>query len=311
MISNITDSYVYWGGFMNINLDLYKVFYHVAKNKNITKAANELNITQPGISKAIKNLEEQLGCSLFIRTKSGVILTDEGKVFFDQIKQAIEIIDNAEDKLKEMIDLDFGSLNIGVSNTIVKKYLMPYIKEFHDKYPNIKITIYTNPTFHLIQRMRNGLIDFIILNMPYDVPSDMDSYKLTDVHDCFIATDKFIELKDKVIPLRDLNNYPLILISQGSNTRYSLDNFTSSLGFSLNPEMDLSSYSLVTDFTKMGFGIGIATKEYLDNEIEDGTLFEVKTEPELPTRYIGVMHLKNKILSKCSQEFLSMLNEKK
>ena len=311
MIFVITVGYDCWGGFMNINLDLYKVFYHVAKNKNITKAANELMITQPGISKAIKNLEEQLGCSLFIRTKSGVILTDEGKVFYDQIKHAIEIIDSAEDKLKEMINLDFGSLNIGVSNTIVKKYLMPYIKAFHDKYPNIKITIYTNPTMYLIQRMRHGIVDFIILNMPYDVPSDMDSYKLTDVHDCFIATDKFIELKDKVIPLRDLNNYPLILISQGSNTRYSLDNFTSSLGFSLNPEMDLSSYSLVTDFTKMGFGIGIATKEYLDNEIEDGTLFEVKTEPELPTRYIGVMHLKNKILSKCSQEFLSMLNEKK
>ena len=68
---------------MNINLDLYKVFYHVAKNKNITKAANELNITQPGISKAIKNLEEQLGCSLFIRTKTGVILTEEGKVFYE------------------------------------------------------------------------------------------------------------------------------------------------------------------------------------------------------------------------------------
>ena len=299
------------GGFMNINLDLYKVFYHVAKNKNITKAANELNITQPGISKAIKNLEEQLGCSLFIRTKSGVILTDEGKVFFDQIKQAIEIIDNAEDKLKEMIDLDFGSLNIGVSNTIVKKYLMPYIKTFHDKYPNIKITIYTNPTFHLIQRMRNGLIDFIILNMPYDVPSDMDTYKLMDVHDCFVATDKYGELKNKVIPLRELNKYPLILVSKGSNTRYSLDNFTNSLGFSFNPEMDLSSTSLVVDFTKMGFGVGIATKEYLDNELIDGTLFEVKTSPQLPTRYIGVMHLKNKILSRCSQEFLNMLNEKK
>lgn len=296
---------------MNINLDLYKVFYHVAKNKNITKAANELNITQPGISKAIKNLEEQLGCSLFIRTKSGVILTDEGKVFFDQIKQAIEIIDNAEDKLKEMIDLDFGSLNIGVSNTIVKKYLMPYIKEFHDKYPNIKITIYTNPTFHLIQRMRNGLIDFIILNMPYDIPGDMDTYKLMDVHDCFISTDKYDELKNKVIPLRDLNKYPLILVSKGSNTRYSLDNFTNSLGFSFNPEMDLSSTSLVVDFTKMGFGVGIATKEYLDDELSDGTLFEVKTNPELPTRYIGVMHLKNKILSRCSQEFLDMLEEEK
>lgn len=307
----ITDSYDMWGVFMNINLDLYKVFYHVAKNKNITKAANELMITQPGISKAIKNLEEQLGCSLFIRTKSGVILTDEGKIFYDQIKQAIEIIDSAEDKLKEMINLEFGSLNIGVSNTIVKKYLMPYIKKFHDKYPNIKITIYTNPTMYLIQRMRHGIVDFIILNMPYDVPSDMDTYKLIDVHDCFIATDKFGELRDKTVALQELNNYPLILISQGSNTRYSLDNFTSSLGFSFSPEMDLSSYSLVTDFTKMGFGIGIATKEYLDTELDDGTLFEVKTEPKLPTRYIGVMHLKNKILSKCSQEFLSMLDEKK
>lgn len=300
-----------WGGFMNINLDLYKVFYHVAKNKNITKAANELNITQPGISKAIKNLEEQLGCSLFIRTKSGVILTDEGKVFYDQIKQAIEIIDNAEDKLKEMIDLDFGSLNIGVSNTIVKKYLMPYIKIFHDKYPNIKITIYTNPTFHLIQRMRNGLIDFIILNMPYDVPGDMDTYKLMDVHDCFVTTEKYSDLKNKVISLRELNKYPLILVSKGSNTRYSLDNFTNSLGFSFSPEMDLSSTSLVVDFTKMGFGVGIATKEYLDDELSDGTLFEVKTNPQLPTRYIGVLHLKNKILSRCSQEFLNMLNEKK
>ena len=147
--------------------------------------------------------------------------------------------------------------------------------------------------------------------MPYAVPSDMDTYKLTDVHDCFIATDKFSELRNKVIPLEELNNYPLVLISKGSNTRYSLDTFTNSLGFSFNPEMDLSSYSLVTDFTKMGFGIGIATKEYLDTEIEDGTLFEVKTKPELPTRYIGVMHLKNKILNKCSQEFLKMLNEKK
>lgn len=296
---------------MNINLDLYKVFYYVAKNKSITKAANELMITQPAISKSIKNLEEQLGCSLFIRTKSGVILTDEGKIFYDQIKHAIEIIDSAEDKLKEMINLDFGSLNIGVSNTIVKKYLMPYIKKFHDKYPNIKITIYTNPTMYLIQRMRHGIVDFLILNMPYDVPSDMDTYKLIDVHDCFIATEKYSELKDKVVPIKELNNYPLVLVSQGSNTRYSLDNFTNSLGFSFNPEMDLSSTSLVVDFTKMGFGVGIATKEYLDNELGDGTLFEVKTEPELPTRYIGVMYLKHKILSKCSQEFLSMLNEKK
>lgn len=295
---------------MNVNIELYKIFYHVAKNKNITKTANELMITQPGVSKAIKNLEEQIGCSLFIRTKTGVILTDEGRIFYEQIKQAMEIIDSAEQKLMEMINLDYGYLNIGASNTITKKYLLPYINEFHKKYPNIKITIYTNPTFELIQKMRNGLIDFVILNMPYNIPNDFDTYKLMDVQDCFVASNKFKELKNKIVPLEELNNYPLILISKGSNTRYSLDNFTAKLGFSLNPEMDLSSYSLVTEFSKIGMGIGIATKEYLDNEILDGGLFEVKTEPQLPRRYLGVMFLKNKILSKCSTEFLEMLNKK-
>lgn len=296
----------------NINIELYKIFYYVAKNKNITKTANELMITQPGISKSIKNLEEQLGCSLFIRTKSGVILTDEGKVFYEQIKQAMEIIDNAEQRLSEMVNLEYGYLNIGVSNTLTKKYLLPYIKKFYDKYPNIKITIYTNPTFTLLQKMRNGLIDFIILNMPYNVPSDAETYKLRDVQDCFVASpEKFGELKDKVIPLEELNNYPLILISKGSNTRYSLDNYCSKLGFNLTPEMDLSSYSLVTEFSKIGMGIGIATKEFLDDEFNNNVLFEVKTKPSLPVRYIGVMYLKNKILSKCSLEFLEMLKDKK
>lgn len=295
----------------NINIELYKIFYYVAKNKNITKTANELMITQPGISKSIKNLEEQLGCSLFIRTKSGVILTDEGKVFYEQIKQAMEIIDSAEQRLMEMVNLDYGYLNIGVSNTLTKKYLLPYIQEFHNKYPKVKITIFTNPTFTLLQKMRNGLIDFIILNMPYNVPTDCDSYKLIDIQDCFIANNHFKELKDKVIPLEEISNYPLILISKGSNTRYALDNYCSKLGFALNPEMDLSSYSLVTEFAKIGMGIGIATKEFLDEEFKNGELFEVKTNPALPKRYIGVMHLKNKVLSKCSQEFLEMLNKEK
>ena len=147
--------------------------------------------------------------------------------------------------------------------------------------------------------------------MPYNVPADAESYKLMDVQDCFVASDKFSDLKDKVIPLEELNNYPLILISKGSNTRYSLDNYCSKLGFTLNPEMDLSSYSLVTEFAKIGMGIGIATREFLDDEIKDGSLFEVKTNPALPIRYIGVMHLKNKILNKCSSEFLDMLKNNK
>ena len=292
---------------MNINFELYKLFYYVAKNKKITKAADELLTSQPNLSKAIKNLESNLGCSLFVRNKSGVILTDEGKLLYDEIKNAMDIINNAEDKLKEMINLDYGILNIGISKTLTEKYLMPYIKIFYNKYPNIKIKIYTNTTNELIQMVRNGIIDFIILNLPYEIPADFNIIELKKVHDCFVANNKFNYLKDKIIPLKELNKYPLILHARGSNTRYNLDKQLLSQNIKINPKIELTSNSLVTEFTKIGFGIGFVTMEYLNNELNDGTLFEIKTNPKIKERFIGMIYLKNKSLSCSSKEFIKLL----
>lgn len=294
---------------MNINLELYKIFYNVAKNKNITKTANELLIGQPSISKAIKSLEDQIGCQLFIRSKYGVTLTEEGKIFYNQIKTAMEIIDNAEFKLKEMINLDDGVLNIGISHTLTQKYLMPYIKRFHDMYPKIKIKIITGPTQTLLNKARNGFIDFIILNLPYIIPNDFNTQILTKISDIFVASSKFIDLKDKTINLEDLNNYPLIIIAKGSNTRYFLDNFTSSNNVILKPEMELASYSLVSEFTEMGFGIGYLIKEFISDELNSGKLFEIKVKPELPSREIGLIYCNNKSLSRASIKFIELLKK--
>ena len=295
---------------MNVNLELYKIFYHVAKNKNISRTANEILISQPSISKAIKNLEDQIGCQLFIRSKYGVILTEEGKIFYEQIKTAMEIIENAEIKLKELINLEDGSLNIGISNTLTQKYLMPYLKEFHDLYPNIKIKIITGPTQTLITKVRNGDVDFIILNLPYIIPSDFVIQKLKTIRDAFFSTDTFSDLKDKVIDLKDINDYPIILISKGSNTRFFLDNFASSIDINIVPEIELASYSLVSEFTKLGLGIGYLTKDFLQEELRDGTLFEVRTNPSIPPREIGLIHCNNKILSNASKKFVDLLIEK-
>lgn len=292
---------------MNVNLELYKIFYYVAKNKNITKTANELLIGQPSISKAIKNLEDQIGCQLFIRSKYGVILTEEGKTFYKQIKTAMEIIDNAEFKLKEMINLDYGVLNIGISHTLTQKYLIPYIKKFHDIYPKIKINIITGPTQTLFNKARNGFVDFIILNLPYVIPNDFNTEILTEINDIFVATNKFSDLKDKTINLEDLNNYPLIIIAKGSNTRYFLDNFTSSNNVILKPEMELASYSLVNEFVEMGFGIGYLIKEFITDELDNGKLFEIKVNPKIPSRAIGLIHCNNKSLSKSATKFIELL----
>ena len=295
---------------MNINFELYKLFYYVCKYKNITKASQYLMISQPGISKAIKNLEEQLNCTLFIRNKNGVVLTEEAEILYDELKNAIEIIDNAENKLREAINLECGTLNIGVSKTITEKYLMPYLKKFNEEYPNININIHTDYPDKLVKKARNGLIHFIILNLPFEVPKDFEIENLIEVHDIFVATDKYKELKNKVIKLEELNKYPLILQAIHSNTRYNLDNVCDKYNIKLNPKMELASSSLVTEFIKSDFGVGLVTKEYLSDELEKKELFEIKTIPEITNRHIGYIYLKIKCLSPASKAFLQMLKKK-
>ena len=144
---------------MNINFELYRIFYVVANNGNITKASEELNISQPAVSKSIKNLEDQLGGPLFVRTKRGVILTEEGKEFYEYIKHAMEYINNAENKFTDLINLETGCIKIGVSTTLTKEFLLPYLEKFHELYPKIDIQIMTYLTSDLIPKLRNGLID--------------------------------------------------------------------------------------------------------------------------------------------------------
>ena len=150
---------------MNIDFELYRIFYVVAKNRNITKASKELNISQPAISKSIKNLEEQLGGQLFFRTKRGVILTDEGKEFYKYISQAIEYIYNAENKFSDLVNLETGCIKIGISTTLTKEFLLPYLEKFHYLYPKIDIQIVTSYTDDLMTKLKNGLIDILILNL--------------------------------------------------------------------------------------------------------------------------------------------------
>lgn len=274
---------------MNINFELYRVFYAVANVKNISKAAEELNISQPAISKSIKNLEQSLGGKLFIRTRRGVELTDEGKEFHRYISEAIEYIHSAENKFNDLINLQTGTIKIGVSVTLTKKFLLPYIEEFHKKYPKIDIQIVTNLVSDLIPKLKSGLIDIIILNyVPEFMDKDVEIIKCKEIQDCFCANDNFKDLKGKKISLKDLNNYPLILQTKESNTRKFVNIFSEQNDTILKPTIELASYSLVEEFTKIGLGIGYITKEYIEKELQSGELFEISLKERIPTRYIAI-----------------------
>ena len=295
---------------MNIDFELYRIFYVVANNSNITKASEELSISQPAISKSIKNLEEQLGGQLFIRTKRGVTLTEEGKEFYNYIKQAIEYINNAENKFTDLINLETGCIKIGISTTLTKEFLLPYLEEFHSLYPKIDIQIITNLTSDLMPKLRNGLIDIVILNLnDKNYGNDIDIIKCRKINDCFVVNNKYNDLIGKEISLKDLNNYPLILQAKGSNTREFLDNIAKENDIILKPNIELASYSLVAEFSKIGLGIGYVTKEYIKDAIKNKELFELNIKEKIPSRYIGIALSKNHIPNFSTKELIEIITK--
>ncbi|MBR3660866.1 MAG: LysR family transcriptional regulator [Bacilli bacterium] len=295
---------------MNIDFELYRIFYVVANHCNITKASEELSISQPAISKSIKNLEEQLGGRLFVRTKRGVVLTEEGKEFYNYIKQAIEYINNAENKFTDLINLETGCIKIGISTTLTKEFLLPYLEEFHSLYPKIDIQIITNLTSDLMPKLRNGLIDIVILNLnDKNYGNDIDIIKCRKINDCFVVNNKYKDLIDKEISLKDLNNYPLILQAKGSNTREFLDNIARKNGVVLKPNIELASYSLVVEFSKIGLGIGYATKEYIKEEIKNKELYELKIKEKIPSRYIGIALSKNHVPNFSTKKLIEIIKK--
>ena len=295
---------------MNIDFELYRIFYVVANHCNITKASEELSISQPAISKSIKNLEEQLGGQLFVRTKRGVVLTEEGKEFYNYIKQAIEYINNAENKFTDLINLETGCIKIGISTTLTKEFLLPYLEEFHSLYPKIDIQIITNLTSDLMPKLRNGLIDIVILNLnDKNYGNDIDIIKCRKINDCFVVNNKYKDLTLKEVSIKNLNNYPLILQAKGSNTREFLDNIARENGVVLKPNIELASYSLVVEFSKIGLGIGYAIKEYIKQEIKNKELFELKVKEKIPSRYIGIALSKNHVPNFSTKRLIEIIKK--
>lgn len=295
---------------MNIDFELYRIFYTVANNKNITKASEELNISQPAISKSIKNLENQLGGQLFVRTKRGVILTEEGKEFYNYIKHAMEYISNAESKFTELINLETGCIKIGISVTLTKEFLLPHLEIFHKLYPKIDIKIITDISYELFNKLRNGLIDIIILNLnDENYGQDINIIKCKKITDCFVVNKSFDNLLNKEISIKELNNYPLILQAKGTNTRKFLDNFAKKNDTILKPNIELASYSLVVEFAKIGLGIGYVTKDYIKKELKNKDLFEINLKEKIPSRYIGIATSNNHLPNFSTKKLIEIIKK--
>ncbi|MGE4284318.1 MAG: LysR family transcriptional regulator [Clostridia bacterium] len=291
---------------MDINFELYKIFYFAAKHESFSDAANKLFITQSAVSQAIKNLEDKLGNQLFFRKNRKVTLTREGDLLFKHISQAYHLIINAENKLSEIKNLDAGEIRIGVSDTICKYYLIPYLEKFNHDYPNVKIQVINRTSSQILELLNEGLVDLGIATLPVKDKNIIIKNFIT-VEDIFIACEKFSELKSSCITLQQLSEYPLLMLEKGSATRRNIDEFLKQEEISISPEIELEDIDLLVEFAKIGLGIACVLKESAAKEIESNQLFQIHTIENLPPRKLGICTLKNVPLSRAVSVFIDCL----
>lgn len=289
---------------MNINFELYKVFYEVANSGSISKGAEKLMISQPAVTQSIQTLENELGGKLFVRTPKGVVLTHEGQELYEYIKEGMLYFINGTNKFMSLKSLDSGVLNIGSTTTIAENFLMPYIKKFHELYPNVTINIVNNLTDNLLKDLRNGSLDIVITSIPKYNIKDLYVNYLIDLNDLFVGGEEY---KNKTFnTLEDLMKENILLQKKPSVTRNNFDDFLKEKNIVCDPKMEVVSHNLLTKLVEGNFGIGLVTKEFITDRLNK-SLYKININIDIPKRKLGFIIKKDTYPSFTTSKFIELL----
>lgn len=291
---------------MNTNFEYYRVFCQVAKYHSMTLAAQTLNISQPAVSKSIHHLETVLGCILFQRNKNGVHLTAEGQELYRYAAHAYELLARGEERVRSMRELSSGSLCIGTSDMLMHFFLLPYLRKFHNLYPNIKIHLVTGNSPQTTAALREGRIDVGIVASPVE-KDGLTAVPICCIYDIFVASKSFSQLYGKNVALQELVRFPLICCSPGTTSRQFLDSFFLQHNIVLHPEFELASTDMIVPFAESGLGVGVVLRTLAADSLQRGTLFEVQTCDRMPTRKICAITQQDTQPSCAAQSFMEGL----
>ncbi len=289
---------------MSENLEYYKVFYYAARFGSLTMAGTELSISQPAVSQALKQLESALMVKLFVRSARGIRLTPEGEILYRHVKAGYEQILLGEKKLSSMLRLDYGELRIGASDMTLKFYLLPLLEAYHEKFPGIKVTVTNAPTPETLDLLRQGKIDFGAVSMPFQAGGELSVTPVKEIEDVFVAGRRFIQYKNHMLDLQELEKLPVISLEGKTSTRSYLDSFLGKSGIRICPEFELATSDMIVQFALRGLGIGSVVKDFAAEYLEDGRLFELRFNKIIPKRQICVVRNGRTPVSHAAEEFL-------
>ena len=288
---------------MDINYELYKVFYHVAVTLSFSEASKQLFISQSAVSQSIKVLEKKLNQNLFIRSTKRVQLTPEGEILLRHIEPAINLIKRGENQIMEANSLGGGQLRIGASDTICRYFLVPYLSRFHKEFPGIHIKVTNNTSIGCVDLLESGQVDLIFTNYPNSrLGNTGHMTKVRCFQDVFIANRNYFNLENQKLSFKELLNYPILMLDRKSTTSEYLHTLFQQHQLDLVPEIELSSNDLLLDLAAIGLGIAFVPDYCLPKHSCD--LFPLTLAEELPSRQLMLVHSEQLPLSPAAKQFL-------
>ncbi len=288
---------------MDINYELYKVFYYVATTLSFSEASKQLFISQSAVSQSIKALEKKLNQTLFIRSTKKVQLTPEGEILLRHVEPALNLIMRGEAHILESATTG-GQIRIGASDTICRYFLMPYLEKFHKDYPNAHIKITNQTSVKCVELLNNGQVDLIITNYPNSALSNLYNIKpIFSFRDVFIANQSFSSLRSQSVTLKELQKQPILMLDRKSATSEFLHNLFQKYQLDLVPEIELGSNDLLIDMARIGLGIAFIPEFCLPSKEDD--LFVLDLNIKLPSRDLVIAYSDQMPTSKAVENFLS------
>lgn len=291
---------------MDINYELYKVFYHVAKTLSFSEAAASLFISQSAVSQSIKVLETNLGQTLFTRSTKKVTLTKEGELLFKHIEPAINLISRGENQILEATAQGESQLRLGASDTICRYFLVPFLEDFHRTYPEIHIKVTNGTSFQCAKMLETNEVDIIVTNSPNSaLVNSMHIESILDFQDIFIANKDFFPIKEEPLTLEELLKYPILMLTKYSTTSEFLHNLFLQHSLDLVPAIELSSNDLLIDLARIGLGIAFVPDFCLKDS--DSKLVKIGVKESLPTRKLVAAYNDAIPLSSAAKYFIEQL----
>ena len=292
---------------MAVRLDLYRVFLEVAKQGNISAAAQNLFISQSAVSQSVKQLEEQLQVRLFSRSTRGVSLTSEGKLLLEYVSHALGLLQSGEEKIAASRQLLTGELIIGASDTVTKTYLLSRLEAFHKDYPDIRIRILNGTTSMVLDYLHAGQVDIAFAS---EAP-DETVYSVrhcVDTHTIFVAAPDYLEF-DKVYTMEEIAALPLILLERKASSRVYVERYFQDHGVQIHPEIELGSHNLLISLARIGLGVACVTEEFSLSGLSRGVIVPLKTDFEIPPRAVTMCTLQGVTPTSAANRFMDFITE--